>query len=180
MHIRRRSLFLVGGLVAAALLAGCGATVGAVGGGTSTPAPTATSGSTMSNVVQTASVAVQGKQVTVLADSRGYTLYYFDKDTASASNCTGACSQTWPAVTASGTSVQAPSGVSGTLSTLSDGNGTQVTYNGHPLYTYSGDSAPAQSNGDGVEGLWHVASLTIPDISGNNSGGGAGGGGYGY
>jgi predicted lipoprotein with Yx(FWY)xxD motif len=177
MRITGRTAFAVGSMIAAALLAGCGATgggglYGASSSPTSAPA-TATSGSTGASVVQTASVAVKGQQETVLTDTRGYTLYYFDNDTVSASSCSGSCAQAWPPLTASGSSIQKPAGVNGTLSVVNDANGAQVAYNGHPLYTYSGDSAPGQSNGDGIEGKWHVATpSTTPN---KNSGGG-----YGY
>ena len=173
MRIAGRSFYVAGVLVTFALLAGCGG--GGNGGpyGTSTSTP-ATSGSSGSGTIATQSVAVQGQQETVLTDSRGYTLYYFDPDTPTTSACTGSCAQTWPPVTASGTSVTAPAGVSGTLSAVQDGNGNQVTYNGHPLYTYSGDTGPGQSHGDGVLGKWHVATPHIPQNT-NGSGGG-----YGY
>lgn len=182
MRITGRSLFAAGCLVAAMLLAGCGATAGGgLYGTSSSPTSAPTTGSTGSAVVQTAAVAVQGQQETVLTDNRGYTLYYFDSDTTDGSACTGACAQTWPPLTASGSSVPAPTGVNGSLSVLSDTNGNQVTYNGHPLYVYSGDSAPGQSNGNGIEGKWHVATPNTP-LNTNSGGGGygySGGGSYG-
>jgi predicted lipoprotein with Yx(FWY)xxD motif len=156
-------------LVFAILLAGCGAAL--YGNSTS---PTATSGSSGSAAVHTASVTVKGQQVTVLTDGRGYTLYFFDDDTSSTAACTGACAQDWPPLTTSGSSVAAPAGVDGTLNVVQDGNGRQVAYNGHPLYMYSGDTGPGQSNGDGIEGKWHVATPNTPQNS-NGAGGG-----YGY
>jgi len=52
------------------------------------------------------------------------------------------------------------------LSSLSSANGNQVSYNGHPLYTYGGDSAAGDVKGDGVEGKWFVAT---PDLASNMS-----------
>jgi predicted lipoprotein with Yx(FWY)xxD motif len=58
---------------------------------------------------------------------------------------------------------------------LTDTNGNQVEYNGHPLYTFSGDTAPGQANGEGVAGMWYVVTPNLPV-----QGGGSTGGGYGY
>jgi predicted lipoprotein with Yx(FWY)xxD motif len=157
-------------MVVFALLAGCGGGGGLYGNPGS---PTATSGAAGSGAVQTASVSVNGQQETVLTDSRSYTLYYFDNDSSSTSACTGACAQTWPPLTTNASSVPAPAGATGTMSVVQDGNGNQVEYNGHPLYTYSGDTGPRQSNGNGIEGKWHVATPSIPVNNGS-------GGGYGY
>jgi predicted lipoprotein with Yx(FWY)xxD motif len=173
MRITARAFFASSLLAALALLAGCGGAGNGGQHGTSTSA-TATSGGSGSGDVRTASVAVGGQQETVLTDGRGYTLYYFDDDTASTSACTGGCAQDWPPLTTTGSSVRAPMGVTGTLSVLQDGNGNQVTYNGHPLYNYSGDTGPGQSNGNGIEGKWHVARPNIP-VNGSGTPGG-----YGY
>src|SRR5580692_3375176 len=94
--------------------------------------------------------------VAVLTDARGYTLYWFAPDTPSASHCTSTCAAYWPPVlgTASAKAV-----VTGTFATVKRSNGaTQVTYNGHPLYTYVGDSAPGQASGNDVKlngGFWY-------------------------
>src|SRR6266581_1853625 len=61
------------------------------------------------------------------------------------------------------------------LSVQTDVNGNQVEYNGHPLYTFSGDSAPGQTNGEGITGMWFVAT---PNLA--VQGGGSTSGGYGY
>jgi predicted lipoprotein with Yx(FWY)xxD motif len=94
--------------------------------------------------------------VTVLTDAKGFTLYSFAPDTASKSNCNGLCAAYWPPVT--GTPTAGP-GVTGRLGMIirSDGS-TQATYNGHPLYTYIGDTHPGQANGNNLNlngGLWH-------------------------
>jgi predicted lipoprotein with Yx(FWY)xxD motif len=94
--------------------------------------------------------------VPVLADAKGLTLYWFVPDTATKSACYGTCAAYWPPVTGPAT---AGPGVVGTLSTITRSDGSlQAVYDGHPLYTYVGDSAPGQANGNGINlngGLWH-------------------------
>ena len=94
--------------------------------------------------------------VTVLTNASGFTLYWFAPDTATRSACYGTCASYWPPVT--GTPPAGP-GVTGTLATIKRSDGTpQVTYDGHPLYTYVGDTAPGQGFGNEINlngGLWH-------------------------
>jgi predicted lipoprotein with Yx(FWY)xxD motif len=90
--------------------------------------------------------------VTVLTNAKGFTLYSFAPDTATKSACNGACATAWPPQTASGT-VKSPY----TTIKRSDGT-TQLVFNGHPLYTFTGDTAPGTASGNGVNafgGLWH-------------------------
>ena len=93
-----------------------------------------------------------GSQIILVAASNGMTVYTFSKDTAGngQSACSGGCLAKWPALTVpAGATPTAGSGVSGALGTITRAdNGTlQVTYNGLPLYFYSGDSAPGDTNG---------------------------------
>lgn len=88
----------------------------------------------------------------VLVDSKGMTLYIFDKDAPGESNCYGGCAQSWPPFAASGAA--APDG-DFTIVTRKGGD-TQWAYKGQPLYYWIGDSKPGQTNGDGVGGVWHV------------------------
>jgi predicted lipoprotein with Yx(FWY)xxD motif len=94
--------------------------------------------------------------VIVLTDTKGFTLYWFAPDSPAASRCTGSCAAYWPPVT--GTPKAGP-GVTGKLGTIKrPGGTTQVTYDGHPLYTYAGDSAPGQANGNKLDlngGYWY-------------------------
>jgi predicted lipoprotein with Yx(FWY)xxD motif len=94
--------------------------------------------------------------VTVLADANGRTLYWFAPDTAARSACYGSCAAYWPPVKGP---VTAGTGVTGTLSVLTRSDGSvQAVYDGHPLYTYVGDRAPGQANGNNLNlngGLWH-------------------------
>jgi len=99
--------------------------------------------------------------MTVLTNGRGFTLYWFAPDTPSKSNCTGTCAQYWPPVTGRPAAGPALAARVGTI-TRPDGS-AQVTYDRHPLYTYIGDTAPGQANGNDLNlngGLWHE--VTVP------------------
>jgi predicted lipoprotein with Yx(FWY)xxD motif len=101
-------------------------------------------------VVMTATVGTVG--TLVVASSNGMTLYTFDKDVANSgtSACTGGCIAKWPALTVpAGSTPTAASGITGKLGTITraDDGTLQVTYNGKPLYFFSGDKAAGDSNG---------------------------------
>ncbi|WP_353947297.1 SCO0930 family lipoprotein [Streptomyces sp. HUAS MG91] len=95
----------------------------------------------------------------VLTDSKGMTLYRFDKDTAKPpkSTCDAACLKTWPAVPASG--AEAPTGVdSALLGSVAAADGTkQLTVAGWPVYRYAMDTSPGDAKGQGVGGVWFAA-----------------------
>ena len=99
--------------------------------------------------------------VNLLTNASGLTLYWFAPDPAGKSVCYGSCAAYWPPVT--GTPSAGP-GVTGTLGTITRNDGTkQATYDGHPLYTYIGDSAPGTASGNNVNlngGLWHDVPIT--------------------
>jgi predicted lipoprotein with Yx(FWY)xxD motif len=91
----------------------------------------------------------------ILVDSKGRTLYSFDPDGTNidVSNCTGGCEQAWPHLT-SKKKPKAGKGLDKELLEL--GADDQVAYNGHLLYRFSGDTAPGDTTGQGVGGVWHV------------------------
>lgn len=98
----------------------------------------------------------------ILVDGEGMSLYIFMNDTQDngTSTCTDACAGVWPPLTVDGDPA-AGEGVDGTmLSTITrDDGSTQVTYNGWPLYLYTGDTAAGDTNGQGVTdefGLWYL------------------------
>ncbi len=94
-----------------------------------------------------------------LTDKAGRTLYAFAVDTKDTSNCSGACAQNWPPFAAQ-SKLQVQTGLNSDLVgslTRADG-ATQVTYDGHPLYYYSGDKNPGDVNGQGIGNVWHVLS----------------------
>jgi predicted lipoprotein with Yx(FWY)xxD motif len=117
--------------------------------------------------------------VTVVTNAKGFTLYSFAPDTATTSRCTGTCAQIWPPVNGPAAAGQ---GVTGKLSTISRSDGSkQATYGGHPLYTYTADTAPGEAKGNGVNvdgGVWHEVTASGAAASAGSSGGS--GGGYGY
>ncbi len=94
--------------------------------------------------------------VAVLTNAHGLTLYWFAPDTSAASRCTGSCAAYWPPVTGD---PRIGRGIPGRLGTIRrPGGGLQATYDGHPLYTYIGDSRPGQANGNNLDlngGLWY-------------------------
>lgn len=152
-------------LLLAMLVAACGSSTGS-GGSTptpaaTTPAPVATTPAP-SAAVMTATATVKGQSTTILTNAQGMTLYYFKPDTATTSACTGGCASTWPPLLATGSGSPTSAGtLPGTLTAVTTANGNQVEYNGHLLYTFSGDSAPGQTNGEGKAGKWFVATSDL-------------------
>ena len=96
---------------------------------------------------------------TYLVDGEGNTLYYFTPDTPGVSVCEGDCLEAWPAlVVGDGQFPFGDEGVTGTLSFGLRSDGTQhATYRGRPLYYFAGDSAPGETNGQGLGDVWYVA-----------------------
>jgi predicted lipoprotein with Yx(FWY)xxD motif len=158
---------------AAAVLAACSSsgtssTGGSGSTGTGTPAA-ATTGNLKTTTIGGA---------TVLTNAKGFTLYSFAPDTPTKSNCNGTCAQNWPPVKGPATA----SGVKGTFGTIkrSDGS-TQATFDGHPLYTFVGDTAPGQAKGNGLNeegGVWHEITTSGAAAPAPASTSSAGGGGY--
>ncbi|MEV7794776.1 hypothetical protein [Streptomyces sp. NPDC087512] len=101
-----------------------------------------------------------GKLGTILVDDKGRTLYLFLADKKNKSNCNGDCAKTWPPFLTKGKPKAGKGADEKLLDTTkrSDGN-EQVTYNGHPLYHYSGDTKPGQTNGQDLNqfgAVWYV------------------------
>jgi predicted lipoprotein with Yx(FWY)xxD motif len=170
-----------GGAAAAALLAAaCGSS--APSSSAATPsAPAASSGAASSpNTLKTARIG----GTTVVTNAKGFTLYSFAPDTSTSSRCNGTCARIWPP---QGGPASAGSGISsGKLSTISrSGGGKQAAYNGHPLYTFTGDTAPGQDHGNGLDvngGRWHALTASgapAPSGSAHPAPSGSSGG-YGY
>jgi len=128
----------------------------------STPATPASSAATSGAARTTALKTEATRAGTILAGSRGLTLYYYseDKPGSGKSVCTGGCAAAWPPLTAP---VRAPAGVflPGPLGMITRPGGvTQVTINGYPVYYYAGDKTPGQTTGNGIEGAWHVIKIS--------------------
>jgi predicted lipoprotein with Yx(FWY)xxD motif len=169
------SLLLAAAAVAlvAFAVAGCGG-----GGGQATAAPSNSNASAGSSTIGVTDVSGLGK---ILVDSKGRTAYLFEKDTGPKSTCSGACAAEWPPVTTSGKPSAGDGLTASMLGTTKRSDGTtQVTYNGHPLYLFSGDNKPGDTAGQKVNAFgaeWYVLSPAGDkvDAMAMNSGGG-----YGY
>jgi predicted lipoprotein with Yx(FWY)xxD motif len=166
--------------VVALVVAGCG------GGGDNVKAsPSAASANMSAPSGGGATVALgSGPLGRHLVDSKGRTLYLFEKDTGTMSTCSGACASLWPASTTSG-DPKVGSGVDAKLlgSTKRSDRGTQLTYNGHPLYRFSGDHAAGDTNGQGLTDFgagWYVVSAAGQKIEGGKAASTPKGGGNGY
>jgi predicted lipoprotein with Yx(FWY)xxD motif len=169
------------GLAAAALVvAACGSSSSSAPSSAASASPASGASSAAASGAALKAVKVGG--VAVLTNAGGFTLYWFAPDTSTKSNCNGTCAHYWPPVKGPAT---AGTGVTGTLGVIkrSDGS-TQATYNGHPLYTYVGDTKPGQAKGNGLNlsgGIWHEVTVTGAGVSGGSSpSSSSGSGGYGY
>jgi predicted lipoprotein with Yx(FWY)xxD motif len=123
--------------------------VAEAGATSAAPAPAATGAGA---VLKTATIG----GTTVLTNARGFALYSFAPDTPATSKCYGSCAVYWPPVTGTAT---AGAHLPGKVATIRRTNGAlQLTYNGHPLYAYIGDSAPGHATGNNLNlngGVWH-------------------------
>jgi predicted lipoprotein with Yx(FWY)xxD motif len=143
------------------IIAGAGlAALAAAGGITAASASGSTAASAASMTVRTASATVAGKTETILVNRQGLPLYIYRPDTATRSFVTGGLARLWPPLTSPAV---AGAGVTGKVAVLKDVNGQQVTYNGHPLYTFADDHA-GQVTGQGVQNFF-VATPGIAPIA---------------
>jgi predicted lipoprotein with Yx(FWY)xxD motif len=180
--LRRPLVALVALAAVGVLAAGCGSSgSGSSSGGYGSSGTAPASGGTSSVATVSASSTMLG---TILVDGSGRTLYLFGKDQPNMSACAGACVAAWP-IDPTSAAPKAGSGVQASLLgsiKRSDGT-TQVTYNRHPLYYYSGDSQAGQQNGQGLNAFgatWHAVTPAGGAVSGGATATTASGGGYGY
>ena len=156
-------------VLAALAVAGCGSSSGSNTSHSSAP-PTTANG-------QSATVGVANENLgNILVDSQGRTLYLFRSDSGTKSACTGACAIDWPPLRATCKPTVGGGATASIVATSARSDGKpQVTYNGHPLYLFSGDQKPGDTNGEGVNafgGLWYALSSAGGQIVGSapNSG----------
>ena len=155
-----------GGVLGIALLAtacgsGNGSTTGAAAGGSSaSSAPGAT-------VIETASSSAG----TLLTNGSGRAVYLWVKDSGGVSHCSGACAAAWPPVTAAGKVTASGGAKASDLGTITRSDGTrQVTYDGHPLYYFAGDSGPGMASGQGADQFgakWWLVAPSGSDVTGS-------------
>jgi predicted lipoprotein with Yx(FWY)xxD motif len=183
MFSKSKMMIAASAAAACCLIAACGGG-SAAGPGTSTPStsdPAASGpavGLATANADATLRVTTNPKLGQIVVNGAGRTLYRFDKDSASppASNCNGACAKLWPPVLA-GSKVTVSGVPSQLLGTVRRADGTiQLTLHGWPLYLYAGDTAPGDTKGEGIGGIWFAARPTgAKALPGTASSGG-----YGY
>ncbi len=169
-------------LIALVALAGCG--------GSSSSSTSTSTAATTAGGATTIEVAKNAQLGQILTDSKGDTVYVFAKDTNGKSACSGSCAGVWPPVTTSGSPKAGTGVVASKLGTTNRSDGsTQVTYDGRPLYTYTADTSPGATTGNGVNSfgaLWYAvqpngSNAPVGGSSGSGSTtSGSSGGGYGY
>ena len=172
----RRLASWVGPMSVAAvlLLAACANDSNSSGsGGSGSTGSTGGSAAGGATTISTATVSGVGK---VLVDGNGMTLYTLGTESSGTIKCTGACAQSWPPVLLTGGATEATAGDGVDASKLGtidrpDG-GTQVTYDGMPLYLWVGDTAPGQATGQGVAGFSVASPAGAAGASGSSGGGG--------
>jgi predicted lipoprotein with Yx(FWY)xxD motif len=164
----RAWILSLGSLAAVALaIAGCGGgsstgnQASGYGAATGSGAASSAPSSSTAGASSAASVALANTKLgKVLVNSQGQTLYLWQADTGGMSTCTGACAQVWPPLTTTGKPVAGNGVLASKLGTTTRSDGTtEVTYSGHPLYTFVGDKAPGQTTGEGNKGFgaeWDV------------------------
>jgi predicted lipoprotein with Yx(FWY)xxD motif len=164
-----------GGLVAAVVVAACssaGSTSSAPAAAPASPAgasssPSSSSGASASGgtVITTA----KSSSGTFLTNGSGRAVYLWTKDTGDMSNCDGACAGAWPPVTTTGTATASGSAKASDIGTITRSDGSkQVTYDGHPLYYFSGDSGAGTATGQGSDGFgakWWLVAPTGSDVT---------------
>ncbi|HEY5318319.1 MAG TPA: hypothetical protein VIJ20_10090 [Solirubrobacteraceae bacterium] len=169
---RRPALLSLVCLAAVAVgVAGCGSSSGTTSATTTTSAAASSSGASAAYGAAPAPAASKtsggtpvdvaaSKLGKILVDSRGRTLYLFVADTGSSSTCSGACAGAWPPLTSTQKPVAGAGVKASLLGTTKRSDGTlEVTYAGHPLYYYAGDTASGQTTGQALSQFgapWYV------------------------
>jgi predicted lipoprotein with Yx(FWY)xxD motif len=177
----------------ALLVTACASGSSSTGGNSSPSTGAPAAGAPATGSASTSGAASAGTEITTatasgatfLTDGSGHAVYLWVKDTGDASQCSGACAGAWPPVPATGTVTAGGSAVASDLGTITRSDGTkQVTYDGHPLYYFSGDSGSGQASGQGSDGFgakWWLVSPAGADVTatvssftaGSSSGGGS-------
>jgi len=152
-------------------LAGCGS-----GGKPATQAGGVTGG--QGGTAGMVSVAGNPAQGSILVDGAGRTLYMFEKDDGTKSACTGACASVWPAFTAAAAPIAGAGVDASALRSAAGQVADQVTYHGHLLYFYSGDTAPGDVKGVGIPGWYPVGPSGAKVDKDDGDKGGSSGSGY--
>ena len=153
------------GIPLAAVLATAACGSAAASSPSSAPASSAPAAGSSASASTTGTVITThaGSAGAFLTTGSGRTVYLWAKDSMNMSACSGACASAWPPVPATGTLTATGGAKASDLGTITRSDGTkQVTYDGHPLYYFVGDSAAGQTNGQGSDNFganwWLVGS----------------------
>jgi predicted lipoprotein with Yx(FWY)xxD motif len=180
MSGRAKAAVGVGGGVGAALLvAACSSA--ASSSSAAAPAPASPAGASSPSAAASSPAAAAGgsggtvittaksSAGTVLTTASGRAVYLWVKDTGDMSNCDGACAGAWPPVTTTATATATGGAKASDIGTITRSDGTkQVTYDGHPLYFFAGDSGPGTASGQGSDGFgakWWLVAPTGSDVT---------------
>ena len=165
----------IGFIAAAATAALAALSLAACGGGNDT-ATAANRPPTADGKPATLGVANNSTLGRILVDSKGRTLYLFAKDSGTKSACAGACAASWPPLRDSHKPLVGSGASASKVTTAPRSDGApQVVYNGHPLYLFSGDRNPGDTNGQGVTAFgaaWYAVSPAGNRVTGSASTGG--------
>ena len=153
----------------AVVVAACSSSAGGTGpyGAARSSAP-----ATRASAAGGAALALRHTAVgTILTTGRGFTVYAFEADHGTTSACTRACAAAWPPVTASSTRLTVTGGAARSPAgeTTRPSGAHQLTYAGHPLYTFAGDASPGATNGQGSEAFgarWDVLTPAGQEVTG--------------
>jgi predicted lipoprotein with Yx(FWY)xxD motif len=159
--------------LAALAVAACG------GGGAATASPPPAPSKTTTTPTKTATVQIANSRLgRILADSTGRTLYLFKADYGTSSACSGGCAVAWPPLRTGATPLVAGGANAALVGTIPRADGAQqVTYNGHPLYTFVKDHKPGDVTGQGLTAFgaaWFAVSPGGGQISSHPTGHGSG------
>jgi len=155
----------------ALLVAACstGSSSTGAAGGSSPPGASSLSAAASGGSSSTVVTTVSSSAGTFLATGSGHAVYLWTKDGNGMSACSGACAGAWPPVTTNSTVTASGGAKSSDLGTITRSDGTkQVTYDGHPLYFFSGDSGPGMASGQGNDGFgakWWLVSPSGSDVT---------------
>ena len=174
---KRTKLFVgVGGAVAAAAtVAACSSAASSTAAAPAasptgaSPAAASPAGGGASSSGGTVITTAKSSAGTFLTNGSGRAVYLWAKDTGDMSNCNGACAGAWPPVTTTATATASGGAKASDIGTITRSDGTkQVTYDGHPLYYFSGDSGPGTASGQGSDGFgakWWLVAPTGSDVT---------------
>ena len=155
---------------AATVVAACG-TSGGRSAGPYGPAPSSASRARAMIAGEPTLTARHTALGTILTTGRGFTVYAFEADRGTRSACFGACAAAWPPVTTTSTHITVAGAAARSLAgqTTRPGGQRQLTYAGHPLYTFAGDTSPGAANGQGSDAFgarWDVLLPAGKEVSG--------------